>query len=63
MIPKKKDRKTTFFAIVAAVGLMLGRADSPIAPLLPPIVRQVAQVAEAAGIFGLGKTAADSKPE
>ena len=61
MIPKKKDRKTTIFSWVLAVGLLLGQADSPIAPLLPPVVKQAGGLIAIAGTLGLGKSAADSK--
>ena len=63
MIPKKKDRKTTIFSLVAAIGMLLAQADSPLSPFLPPIVKQIGGVAAVVGTMGLGKAAADSKPE
>lgn len=58
----KKNRKTTIAGWAAAIGLLLSSADSPIAGLLPPQVKQYGTLAAVVGTMVLGQQAAD-KPK
>jgi hypothetical protein len=59
----KKNRKTTIAGWVAAIGLLLASADSPISPLLPAQAKQYGTLAAVIGTMVLGQQAADKKPE
>ncbi len=58
-----KNRKTTVAGWVAAIGILLSSADSPIAGLLPANVKQYGTLAAVAGTLILGQQAQDKKPE
>lgn len=60
-----KDKKSSTYALIAAIGLTISEANSPVIRILnpPEQVRQIGQVLATIGLFGLGRVAADAKSE
>lgn len=60
---KQSHLKTTIFSWVAAIGMSLSQASSPLAPLIPETWKQYAELVAVIGTVGLGHAAADKKKE
>lgn len=58
-----KNIKTTIFAVVGVVGLLLAMPQSPVYPLVPESVREIGLGLMAVGRLGGGIASADAKKQ